>query len=180
MVIVDDPDFAQLLRFPAESVDLLQVVGDEAHFEQLVIRAVLLGADEGNVQAVFFDPLQQGGDAAGDVPEPELHQDHAFFAAGVLEIADLLQPFPGLLQLRFRTLRVDKQAVGVHRLVVADPGQIHAQVRKDPAGLEKCPDMVGHHRYKGSFHGDSSRFHGFWQFLSDTIPHPKRKRNCLF
>ena len=157
VVVVDHPHRAQRLHPAQKRAQPLLVLHEQAHLEGLVVRAVLLGADIGDVQAELVDQPQHRRDAAGLVPQVEFQQHDAAFVPRAVQVADLRQLRVRPAQLLLGALGVDEQRVGVHGLVVADAGDVHAQLRKALAGLQEGADVVGHGGDVGLLHGISSR-----------------------
>ena len=73
--------------------------------------------------------------------------------AGAVVNARIPRVVYGTPDLRFGAFGVNEQRVAVHRCVVADAGDVHAQTRKAAAGLQKRADVVGHGGDVGLFHG---------------------------
>ena len=151
LVVVDDPDGAQPGGGVEEMGELLWLLYKEADLELLPAAAVLLGAEVGDVEVVLGDELQDAGDAAGPVPELELHQQHAGGPAA-LEVADLPQFLGGQRQPLRLPVGLDEEGVDVDGLVIAHPGDVEAQGRHASAGLEKGPHVVRHGGDVGLLH----------------------------
>ena len=69
-----------------------------------------------------------------------------------MEIADRLELPIRLRQLLTAALRLNKDRVGVDRLVVADAGDVDAQRGKAAAGRQKRADVIGNRGNIGFFH----------------------------
>lgn len=87
-VVIDDPDFADLLGLLHKGSDPPGIFDIKTHFEVLIIRAVFLGVDVGNVKIKVVDQLQNGGDTAGGIFQTELDENDAGITGVVLEITD--------------------------------------------------------------------------------------------
>ena len=98
-----------------------------------------------------MDQLQRRRHRPGHVPEPEGHQQHGGLRLAP-EIADLLQALHRPGQGVLLPLRLDEEGVDVDGPVVADPGDVQAQLGHGPAGLEEGPHVVGHGGDEGLSH----------------------------
>ena len=171
-VVLDDLHLAKLLGLLQKFRHPALVLHIDAHPELLQGRIVALGVDVGDVEVEFMDQLQHLGGCAGPVLEDKLQQHDAAFLARVLQIPDPLQGGIGQPQLLGGPFHVQEEHMGVHGLVIADPGDVDAQGGKAPAGLQKCADVVGQRCGVGLFHRDSLLLVSWFQFT--TFPGQKQ------
>ena len=153
-VVVNDPYFADLFRLLHKGRNTTGILHMEAHLKVLIIRAVLLGVDIGDVKVELVDQLQHIGNTARNIFQSEFNQHNAGIRCSVLEIADFFQFCIRRADLTFRTFHIQKQHMGVHSFVITDTGNIHAQRGNTLTGLQKGADMVGHRGCICLFHND--------------------------
>ena len=127
VIVVDHPHGAQRFHPRQKRFQHRFVFHEQAHLERLIGGAVLLGADIGNIQPKFADEPQHLRHTAGHVLQMEFQQHDALIVLRRFQIPDLRKLLVRLKQLRFAAFRVDKQGVGIHRLVIAHAGDVDAQ-----------------------------------------------------
>ena len=160
LVVVHHTHRTQQGRGVEEVGELLRLLYEQPHLEHLPCCAVLLGAEIGDIEIVLLNEFQYGGDAAGRVPQSELHQQHSPLVQTALETADLTQALRSPLQTGVGALHFNKQRVRVNSLIVADPRDIQIQIRDDSAGFQERAGAVRHGGDKGFLHGGSLPFFG--------------------
>ena len=152
MIVVNHANAAQLFCLVKKGIQLLRIIRDQPHFEQLIFGAVFLRADIGDIEAVRRDQLQNSRYAAGFVLQTKLQQHNVTVFLTALEIADRGELFGRFRKLLRGSLCVDKQHMGIHCFVIADSGDIDAERRKAFAGFQESADVIRHFRDKGLVH----------------------------
>ena len=155
-VVLDDLNPTDALSLLQKRRDPALILHIQSHPELLEGRVAALGIDVGNVEMEIVDQLQNRNGTAGLILEVKLQQHNAGIIPGILQIADLLQLRVGSAELFLGALHIQEEHVGIHSLVIADPGDIDAQLGKAPAGLQKGTDVVGQRGGIGFFHRFSS------------------------
>ena len=143
-VVINDADFAKPFCLLDKFRDPSRILHIQTHFEILVIGAVFLGIDVGNVEVKIIDQLQNTSHASGNILKAELNKDDAGISRMIQQIADLFQFYVRFPDLFFCSFHIQKQHMAIHGFIVADPGDIDAQGSKTLTGLQKRPDMVWH------------------------------------
>ena len=151
-VVVEDVHLAHRGGLGQEPGHLLGALHEEPPLEPLVPAPVLLGAYVGDVEPVPLDELQDPCDASRLVLQDELHEHHGPLAARAVYVAYVHEPPVGLGERLRGAVDVYEQGVGVHRLVVADPGDVHPELREASAGLQERAYIVRHRCDIGLLH----------------------------
>ena len=141
-----------------EGVDTRRILHEQAHLEQLIVCAVFLRAEVGDIEAEALDAGKDVRHPTGDIAQLEFEQHDAFFRAAAAQIADRRELLVRLGQLLPRALGLDEDRVGIDGLVVADAGDVDAQRGQQAAGREKGPDVVGDGGHIGLFHARDRSF----------------------
>ena len=141
-----------------EGVDTRRILHEQAHLEQLIVCAVFLRAEVGDIEAEALDAGKDVRHPAGDIAQLEFEQHDAFFRAAAAQIADRRELLVRLGQLLPRALGLDEDRVGIDGLVVADAGDVDVQRGQQAAGREKGPDVVGDGGHIGLFHARDRSF----------------------
>ena len=154
MVIVYDAHLAQPGCCFYKPIDALGIVHEQTHPEILTFGAVFLRADICDIEAVAGYQLQHRHHRARHIAQSELQQHHVS-APGILQVAYLVQLLSRAIVLLLAALRLDEHGVGIYRLVVAAPRDIHAERGKYPPRPQEGADMIRQCRDIGSSHGTS-------------------------